>query len=76
LSRNRKKPGKPTRKHWDMDSNESHARALDELGLAEKHANTANIEKESIYKAMSVAFFKLGMKEEGMRYATMAGVKY
>ena len=66
--------------HWELAvilmRNESHARALDELGLAEKHANTANIEKTNIYKAMSVAFFKLGMKEDGMRCATMAEVKH
>ena len=66
--------------HWEVAvilmRNESHARALGELGLAEKHATAANIEKKNIYKAMSVAFFKLGMKEEGTRYATLAGVKH
>ena len=66
--------------HWEVAvilmRNESHARALDELGLAEKHANTANIEKKNIYKAMSVAFFKLGMKEDGIRCATMAEVNH
>ena len=65
--------------HWEtavcLMRKESHARALEELRLAEERANAANIEKKNIYKAMSVAFFKLGMNEEAMRYAAMAGVK-
>ena len=65
--------------HWEIAvclmRKEYHARALEELRLAEERANTAKIEKKNIYKAMSVAFLKLGMKEEGMRYAALAGVK-
>ena len=65
--------------HWEIAAclmrKESHARALEELRLAEERANTAKIDKKNIYKAMSVAFLKLGMKDEGMRYATLARVK-
>ena len=66
--------------HWEIAvclmRKESHARALEELRLAEERATAAKIEKKNIHKAMSVAFFKLGMKDEAMRYATLAGVKH
>jgi hypothetical protein len=51
---------------------DSAARALDELRLAEEHATAAGAPKDDIYKAMAIAFDKLGMVEEAMHYATKA----
>jgi tetratricopeptide (TPR) repeat protein len=62
--------------HWNIAvillRKDSPARALDELRLAEEHAAAAGTSKNHIYKAMAVAFHKLGMDEDALRYAKMS----
>lgn len=52
---------------------ESCARAVEELRLAEQLVDKVGTSKDHIYKAMAVAFHKLGMDKEAMHYAKMAG---
>jgi len=50
---------------------QAHARALEEFGLAEKHAETAETSKawkRELYKAMAVSFHELGMDDEAKRF--------
>jgi tetratricopeptide (TPR) repeat protein len=62
--------------HWNIAvillRKDSAARALDELRLAEEHATSAGTSKKNIYKAMAIAFHKLGMVEDALRYAKMS----
>jgi tetratricopeptide (TPR) repeat protein len=62
--------------HWSIAvillRKDSAARALEELRLAEEHAAAAGTSKKNIYKAMAVAFHKLGMDEDALRYAKMS----
>jgi len=52
---------------------DSCARALEELRLAAQLVDKVGTSKKHIYKAMAIAFHKLGMNEEAMRYAKLAG---
>jgi tetratricopeptide (TPR) repeat protein len=64
---------------WEMGvilmRNQAHALALEQLRLAEEHAGAAKIQKKNIYKAMALSLSKLGMENEAMHYARLAGVK-
>jgi tetratricopeptide (TPR) repeat protein len=52
---------------------EVYGKAIEELGLAETHADREGIPKGYIYKALAVSYQRLGMFKEAKHYAQLSG---